>query len=106
LRTFVVYILSCSDGSFYTGITSSLYLRLAGHNEGIDSHCYTYARRPVRLMWAQPFADETEALTRERQIKGWSRAKKEALIRSDWEGLRAASRKTKKTPRGSSSSTR
>jgi predicted GIY-YIG superfamily endonuclease len=93
MHVFVVYILICSDGSFYTGMTSNLDLRIAEHNEGVDSSCYTYSRRPVRLVWSQAFPDETQALARERQIKGWRRAKKQALIRGDWEGVAAASRK-------------
>ena len=93
MRTYIVYILKCRDESFYTGMTSNLDLRLAEHRQGIDPRCYTFSRRPIHLVWSQPFPDETQALSRERQIKGWSRAKKKALIRGDWKGIGAASKK-------------
>ena len=84
---FWAYILKCADGSYYTGHTDDLELRLAQHHSGHFVDCYTRSRRPLELMWAADFPTRIEALESERQIKNWSRAKKEALIRSDWKSL-------------------
>ncbi len=86
------YMLRCSDGSYYIGHTEDLELRLAQHRDGtFDS--YTAKGLPVELVWSDLFADCDSAFAAERQIKGWSRAKKEALIRGDWAALqRLASR--------------
>ena len=89
-----VYILRCADGSYYTGLTKQEpEARAWEHNhDPIDS--YTARRRPVQLVFAEVYDRITDAIARERQIKGWNRAKKEALIRSDYEALPAlASRK-------------
>lgn len=82
---FYTYILRCRDGSFYTGHTEDIDIRLAQHERGSFPDCYTYVRRPVTLAWSQEVASHYEAIAAERQIKGWSRAKKEALIAGDWE---------------------
>jgi predicted GIY-YIG superfamily endonuclease len=82
-----VYILKCSDDSYYAGMTENLELRLAQHQSGFDSNSYTFSRRPVELVWSQAFSTHDEAFQREHQIKGWSRAKKEALICGDWDGI-------------------
>ncbi len=75
-----VYILECSDGSFYVGLTrSSLEKRIAEHNTGYHGG-YTRSRRPVSLRWFQDFDRITDAIAAERQIKGWRREKKIALI--------------------------
>ena len=81
-----LYILRCADGSYYTGSTNNLPLRLAQHQagEGCD---YTRHRQPVELVFSEEFPSEHQAFLRERQVKGWSRAKKEALLRGDWEAL-------------------
>jgi len=83
--SFFVYILKCSDGSYYTGHTDNLEKRLAEHTQGTLPSCYTFNRCPVQLVFQQSFGSREEALAAERQIKGWSRAKKEAMMRSDWE---------------------
>ena len=83
-QRFWVYIVLCSDGSYYTGITNNVDLRVWQHNEGIDRFCYTYLRRPVRLVYATEFTNPNEAIAWEKQIKGWSRRKKDALVRGDW----------------------
>jgi len=80
---FFVYILDCSDGTFYTGNTSNLILRISQHHVGNNPTSYTYHRRPVKLIWAQEFPSRYEALRFERQIKGWSHKKKQALIEDD-----------------------
>jgi tRNA/rRNA methyltransferase len=90
--SFFAYILRCSDGSYYVGHTEDLEVRVAAHQSGLIEG-YTQKRRPVTLVWSQDFPDRDQAFAAERQIKGWSRAKKEALIRGDLEGLRFLSRK-------------
>jgi len=74
-----VYILKCSDGSYYVGSTWDLERRLAEHNAGTGA-AYTRRRRPVTLMWAQEHDRVETAFALEKQIQGWSRAKREALI--------------------------
>jgi putative endonuclease len=82
--SFWVYILKCADGSYYTGHTDNLEVRLDMHVTGSIAGCYTRRRRPVTLIFSQEFATRVEALGAERQIKGWSRRKKEAMIDCDW----------------------
>jgi putative endonuclease len=82
-----VYILKCADGSYYTGSTTNLERRLNEHQEGVDSQAYTYRRRPVELVWCCQCATIREAYQFEQKIKGWSRAKKEALIREDMDEI-------------------
>ena len=75
-----VYIVRCRDGHYYVGSTrGSLERRVGEHNDGVVDG-YTKPRRPVVLVYAQWFEGMTEAFAAERQLKGWSRAKKEALI--------------------------
>ena len=74
-----VYILKCSDNSYYTGKTDNIDVRIVQHNLGTFKG-YTFKRRPVKLLWSQGFISHIEAIQTERQIKGWTRAKKEALI--------------------------
>lgn len=81
---FWVYILKCSDSSYYTGHTDNLENRLAQHSKKLISSCYTATRLPVKLIFSQIFETRYEALSSERQIKGWSRRKKEALIKNNW----------------------
>jgi putative endonuclease len=83
-----VYMLQCSDGSYYVGSTrAALEDRLAQHNAGLFDG-YTARRRPVVLVFAQEFDRFTDMIAAERQLKGWRRAKKEALIRGDFEALK------------------
>jgi len=87
------YILRCADGSYYVGSTSgALEKRVAEHQDGTYPG-YTFKRRPVTLIWSQHFERITEAIAAERQIKGWSRVKKEALIRGDWKALSEAAKR-------------
>ena len=86
---FWVYLLKCADQSYYTGHTDNLENRLAQHHLKLIPECYTSTRLPVQLVFSQEFATREEALASERQIKGWSRKKKEALIMGDWEALTA-----------------
>ncbi|MEM9086617.1 MAG: GIY-YIG nuclease family protein [Pseudomonadota bacterium] len=80
---FHVYILRCNDGSYYTGHTDDLEVRLAQHKSGLMGG-YTAKRLPVELVWSESFATRDDAFSAERQIKGWSRAKKEALSAGNW----------------------
>jgi predicted GIY-YIG superfamily endonuclease len=89
--TFHAYLLRCNDGSYYAGHTDQLEIRIAQHDAGILGG-YTAARRPVTLVWSDSFSTRDEAFAVERRIKGWSRAKKEALIAGDWTRLQALAR--------------
>jgi putative endonuclease len=88
-----VYILRCADGSYYTGCTTKpIEGRVAEHNVGIGDG-YTKLRRPVALVWHLELGHVRDAVERERQIKGWSRRKKEALIAGDMERLKQADKR-------------
>ena len=82
-----VYILRCADGSYYVGSARNLEARMRQHGEGGGS-AYTKSRMPVELVWAAETPRVTQAYAIERQIHGWSRAKKEALIRGDFDAIR------------------
>ncbi len=84
--SFYVYILQCADKSYYTGHTDNLEMRITAHEQGIYGG-YTLTRLPVTLVYYTEFPTRQEAFTAERQIKGWSRRKKEALITQDWAKL-------------------
>jgi predicted GIY-YIG superfamily endonuclease len=88
-----VYILRCCDGSYYTGCTTALEKRIKEHELGIFPG-YTSSRRPVRLVWSAEFPDIFQAIAVERQIKGWSRKKKEALIQQEFDLLHQLSQST------------
>jgi predicted GIY-YIG superfamily endonuclease len=81
---FWVYILKCADASYYTGHTDNLEMRVVEHQAGEIPSCYTHQRRPVTLVFSQSCVTREEALAAERQIKGWSREKKEAMISGNW----------------------
>ena len=84
MTSFFVYMLKCSDKSFYIGHTDNIEKRISEHEEGTYPCCYTKARLPVKTVFIQRFTTRHEAFSAERKIKKWSRAKKEALIRKDW----------------------
>ncbi|BBK35460.1 hypothetical protein STAQ_05380 [Allostella sp. ATCC 35155] len=87
-----VYILRCADGAFYVGLTrAELGDRMAQHEAGTFDG-WTSRRRPVALVFQEHFPDVADAITVERRIKTWSRAKKEALIAGDWERLKKLAR--------------
>jgi len=79
---YFVYILSCSDGTLYTGITMDVKRRLDEHNHSDKGAKYTKARRPLTLVYTESCADKSEALKREIKIKKLSRIQKEALVKS------------------------
>ncbi len=84
--SFWAYMLHCADSSYYTGHTDDLEKRIAQHQSAIVKG-YTSTRLPVALVWSQDFGSRLAALEAERKIKGWSRQKKEALIRGDWDAV-------------------
>jgi predicted GIY-YIG superfamily endonuclease len=88
---FHAYLLRCNDGSFYAGHTDDLERRMTEHHFGASTG-YVAQRRPITLVWSETFATRDEALSAERRIKGWSRAKKQALITGDWERIQALAR--------------
>lgn len=91
--TVYVYMLRCADGSYYVGSTrKTLDARLGEHNSGVYTG-YTFTRRPVGLVCSQDFPNAVDAVACERQLKGWSRAKKEALIRGEWLSVSALARR-------------
>jgi putative endonuclease len=94
-----VYMLRCRDGSYYIGSAtgSDLERRVSEHQAGAFPG-YTSSRRPVELVWSEHFDRITDAIAAERQIKGWSRAKKEALAKGDWSGLRVSSKRRGGSP--------
>jgi putative endonuclease len=81
-----VYILRCADNSYYTGQTTDIERRLEEHQSGIYEG-YTHSRRPVTLLWFQEAQTDNDAFLLGRKLKGWSRAKKEALIHGDFNGV-------------------
>ena len=89
--SFWVYILRCADGSYYTGHTDNLDRRIAQHQSG-EIEGYTSTRLPLTVMFTDEFVTREEALASERQIKGWSRKKKEAMMRGDWAEVSRLSR--------------
>jgi len=97
---FWVYILRCADNAYYTGHTDNLEKRIGEHQAG-EVEGYTSTRLPVALVFSQEFPSREEAKACERQIKGWSRRKKEALMRGDWDEVsRLAQKKHPSTNSG------
>ncbi|NNC69235.1 MAG: GIY-YIG nuclease family protein [Flavobacteriaceae bacterium] len=87
MRIFFVYIIECSDKTFYIGVTKNLEERIRQHNAGLNRDSYIFKRRPVELKWFESFTNPEEAFKIEKQLKGWSRRKKIALINEEWEKL-------------------
>ena len=91
-----IYILLCSDGSYYTGVTRrSVEERASDHAQGLMLG-YTFTRRPVKLVFSEHYERIVDAIAAERRIKGWSRAKKEAYMRGDFPTLAALARRGSK----------
>ena len=91
MNRYYVYILKCSDNSYYTGVTSDLESRLIKHQSGHYPEGYTHSRRPVQLVFYNEFNEIDQAIAFEKQVKGWSRKKKEAIINDNWEKLKELS---------------
>jgi putative endonuclease len=87
-HNYFVYIVECSDKSYYTGVPNDLDRRLWEHNNDNNALAYAHKRRRVTLKYFQRFDDIKQAIEFEKQIKGWSRKKKEALFDEDWEALK------------------
>ena len=87
MKIYYVYILKCFDNSYYTGVTSNIKQRLIEHNEGKHKNSYTYKKRPLKLVFYCEFTNVDIAISKEKQLKKWSRAKKEALINNEFEKL-------------------
>ena len=91
MKSYFVYIIECNDKSYYTGITNDISRRIDEHNSGGVKNSYTYTRRPVNLLFSQEFNDVEQAIVFEKKIKKWSRSKKEAMIRGNFDLLQILS---------------
>lgn len=87
-----MYILKCANGSYYVGSTTELERRIQQHQSGEGGALFTKAHLPIQLVYTEEFDRIDEAFNRERQIHGWSKAKKEALIRGDIQALQSLSK--------------
>ncbi len=87
MKNMYVYILECSDETYYTGVTNDVGRRFIEHVTGIHDDSYTARRRPLKLVFCKQFKNPIEAINYEKQIKRWSRAKKVALINIDYSSL-------------------
>ena len=93
MKKYFVYILKCCDYSYYVGVTSYLSRRIEEHQIGKYKNSYTFKRRPIRLIYFEEFDNIQLAISREKQIKKWSRFKKEALIKNEFDELPNLSKK-------------
>ena len=91
MKSYYVYIIKCADESYYTGFTNDLERRFNEHANGVNESCYTYNKRPLELVYFNHFTDPDQAIAFEKQIKKWSRKKKQALIEDNWEKLKELS---------------
>jgi putative endonuclease len=91
MNQYFVYILKCSDNSYYTGLTNNIERRLNEHHFGLNKECYTFYKRPLELAFYTEFNDINQAIAFEKQVKSWSRKKKEVIISDKWEDLKKLS---------------
>ncbi|UQB68245.1 GIY-YIG nuclease family protein [Epilithonimonas zeae] len=91
MKQYFLFILKCSDNSYYTGVTSDFESRLIKHQSGYYPESYTHSRRPVQLVLYNEFNEIEQAIAFEKQVKGWSKKKKEAIINDNWEKLKGLS---------------
>jgi len=91
MKLYYVYIVRCSDNALYIGFTNDIERRILEHNLGRTKSSYTHKRRPVKLVFLQEFNGVEQAIGFEKQIKKWTRAKKEALIRGDFDSIQILS---------------
>lgn len=96
MKTCYVYILKCSDNTFYTGVTNNLERRLDEHISSLNRQSYTFSRRPLILVYHEIFNDIELAIRWEKRIKKWSQKKKQALIDGDWDKLVEYSKSSKR----------
>lgn len=102
-HNYYVYIVECSDKSYYVGVTNNLERRIWEHNNDENKLNYTYKRRPVILKYCERFQDITQPIAWEKQLKGWSRKKKEALFNNDWEEIKRLAMSHTNNPSSASS---
>ena len=88
MNLLTTYILKCSDNSYYVGVTNNIERRFKEYQEGINVGSYTHSRLPVVLKWGSEPMAPNQAIALEKQIKGWTRKKKEALINNNWDKLK------------------
>ena len=91
MKTYWVYMLQCFDGTFYVGVTNDVERRFAEHCLGVDKRCYTFSRRPLRLVFAGESGSIHRAIDFEKQLKGWSHRKKRAFAQKKLDELKAFS---------------
>ena len=91
MKDYWVYMLLCADGSYYIGVTNDVDRRLSDHQNGTIAGCYTHTRRPVDLVFSDVFHEIDDAIAWEKRIKRWTRAKKAALARGDWDEVKRLS---------------
>jgi putative endonuclease len=87
MKTLYVYILECSDNTLYVGVTNNVGRRFIEHTSGLHEDSYTFSRRPLKLIYCKQFDGPIKAIEYEKQLKGWSKAKKLALIANEFEIL-------------------
>ncbi|MDO6744656.1 GIY-YIG nuclease family protein [Tenacibaculum soleae] len=87
MKTYFVYILKCSDDLLYTGVTNNVERRFLEHEKGLNKNCFTFKRRPLKLIFSQVFNDVEQAIYFEKKIKKWSSKKKWALSKGDFDML-------------------
>lgn len=87
MHRYFVYMLLCSDGKYYVGMTNDLQRRTAEHESGADRSAFTYSRRPVKAVYSQEFQWVQHAIAWEKQLKRWSAAKKAALVNGDFDAV-------------------
>ncbi|MDP3888916.1 MAG: GIY-YIG nuclease family protein [bacterium] len=95
MKSFHVYILKCNDDSYYIGHTDDIERRVSEHEQGLISG-YTSTRLPVKVVFVEEFGTRAEAIDAERKLKGWSRKKKETLIKYGWQAMKGFCRRNKK----------
>ena len=100
MKSYYVYILECSDQKLYVGVTNNLERRVAEHQSGENKSAFTFLRRPVKLVYHIEFYSIEDAILFEKQLKGWTRKKKLALINGEFEKLPALSKKSFKKKEG------
>ncbi len=87
MKSYYIYIIECSDGLLYTGFTNDISRRFDEHQNGLNKSCFTYKRRPLKLIFHQEFNDVEQAIYFEKKIKKWSAEKKRALANENFEML-------------------
>jgi len=97
MKRYYVYILLSSDGLTYTGITNNISRRIEEHQSGINKSCFTYKRRPIKLVFHQEFNDVEQAIFFEKRIKNWSGKKKLALANGEYDLLKLLAQCRNKT---------